>query len=163
PFYIVHYFMLEHNAGAAILTPNDHIQDNGGAQLRFGLDFSKKQHLLDSLSIEAGGMMSLERTRGVDALQTPLGFVASLYAGYGRFAIFDEFYDGQGSHINYGDSFYTKHFYDRLDFIITPFTAHGLRGQFIFSLHRTPGYTSNQEVFRVTYDLGRKVIAKFKD
>ncbi|HEY4322996.1 MAG TPA: hypothetical protein VGN20_03390 [Mucilaginibacter sp.] len=162
-FYIVHYFMLEHNAGAAILTPDDHIQDNGGAQVRLGLDFSKKQHLLDSLSIEAGGMMSLERTRGVDGLQTPLGFVSSLYASHGRFAIFDEFYIGEGSHINFGDSFYSKHFYNRLDFIITPFSAHGLRGQFVFTIHRDPGYTSNQEAFRVTYDLGRKVIAKFKN
>jgi len=161
PFYIVHYFLLEHNAGAAILLPDDHIQDNGGAQVRLGLDFSHRQHLLDSLSIEAGAMISLERTRGVDGLQTPAGFVSSLYGGYGRFAIFDEFYIGQGSHINYGDAFYEKHFYNRTDFIITPFSANGLKGQFIFTVHKTPGFTSNQEAFKVTYELGRRVIAKF--
>jgi hypothetical protein len=162
PFYISHYFLLLHDAGAAILTPNDHIMDNGGAQIRLGVDLSHKT-FLDSLSIEAGGMVSLERTRGVDQLQTPTGFIASAYLGYGRFAIFDEFYKGKGSHILYGDSFYEKTTYNRIDFILTPFVANRLTGQLIFSVHRTPGYTSNQEAFRLTYDLGRRVIARFKE
>ena len=160
PFYISHYFVLLHDAGAAILTPNDHIQDNGGAQVRLGLDLSHKT-VLDSLSIEAGGMVSLERTRGVDQLQSPKAFVASAYLSYSRFAIFNEFYAGQGSHTIYGDSFYEKKFYNRLDFIITPFVASRLRGQFIFTVHRTPGFTSNQEAFKLTYDLGRRKIATF--
>jgi hypothetical protein len=162
PFYISHYFLLLHDAGAAILLPNDHIMDNGGAQVRLGLDFSHKT-VLDSLSFEAGVMASLERTRGVDQLQTPKGFVASTYLSYFRFALFEEFYAGQGSHILYGDSFYEKKFYNRLDFILTPFVANRLKGQFIFSVHRTPGYTSNQEAFRLTYDLGRRLIARFKE
>ena len=76
---------------------------------------------------------------------------------------FDEFYAGQGSTINYGDAFYEKKFYDRLDLMFTPFLANRLKGQFILSIHRTPGFTSNQEAFRITYDLGRKIIARFKD
>ena len=163
PFYITHFFFLEHNAGAAILLPNDHIQDNGAAQIRLGLDFTKKQHLLDSLSFEAGVMASLERTRGVDGLQTPKGFVSSIYASFGHFAAYNEYYIGQGSNINFGDSFYSKHFYNRLDLIFTPFLTGHLKGQFVLSIHRTPGYTSNQEVFRVTYDMGRKVLVRFKD
>ncbi len=163
PFYISHYAFLMHDAGAEILLPNDHINDNGGVQVRLGLDFTHKQHLLDSLSFEAGGMISLQRERGVDGFKMPRGFVASAYASYGRFAAFDEFYAGQGSYIGYGDAFYERKLYDRLDLIFTPFSAAGLKGSFIFSIHKTPGYTSNQEAFRVTYDLGRKVIARFKD
>ena len=161
-FYVTHYFLLMHNAGAAIPIPDDHIQDNGGAQVRLGLDFTHKQTVFDSLSVEAGGMISLERTRGVDNLQTPKGFIASVYLSYKRFALFDEYYNGQGSHIDYGDSFYEKKFYNRLDLVYTPLLFKGIKGQFVFSVHRTPGYTSNQEAFRITYDLGRKVIAKFK-
>ena len=163
PFYVVHYVFLEHNAGAAILLPDDHIQDNGGGQVKLGLDYSHKQKLFDSLSFESGVMFSMERTRGVDGLQLPLGFVASAYGSFSRFAIFDEFYIGQGSHINYGDAFYEKHFYDRLDLIFNTFVYKGLLGKFVLSIHRTPGYTSNQEAFKLTYNLGRKVIAKFKD
>ncbi|MDR3693298.1 hypothetical protein [Mucilaginibacter sp.] len=163
PFYIAHYFLLEHNAGAAILRPDDHIQDNGGGQIKLGLDFSHKQKLFDSLSFEAGFMFSMERTRGVDGLQTPKGFVASAYGSFSRFAIFDEFYAGQGSHINFGDSFYEKKFYNRLDLIFNTFVYKGLRGKFVLSVHRTPGYTSNQEAFNVSYDLGRRVIGRFKE
>jgi|SRR6185503_4211718 len=163
PFYVSHFAFIMHDAGAEVLLPGDHINDNGGAQVRLGLDFTNKQHLLDSLSFEAGGMVSFQRSRGIDGFQIPKGFVASAYGSYHRFAAFDEFYAGQGSYINYGDAFYEKKFYDRLDLIYTPFIASGLKGQFVFSIHRTPGFTSNQEVFRVTYDLGRKKIAKFRD
>jgi hypothetical protein len=162
-FYISHYFLLMHDAGAEVLLPNDHIGDNGGAQVRFGLDFSHKQTTFDSLAFEAGGMMSFQRERGLDGFKTPKGFVASAYLGYHRFAAFDEFYAGQGSSITYGDAFYEKKFYNRLDLMFTPFLFDHIKGQFIFSIHRTPGFTSNQEAFRITYDLGRKVIARFKD
>ena len=163
-FYIQHYFFLMHDAGAEVLLPGDHINDNGAAQLRLGLNLSHKQTRLDSLAIEAGAMMSLERARGIDGFQTPKGFVASIYASYHRIAIFDEFYRGQGSHIVYGDAYYSKTLYNRLDVIYTPFMFNNVKGQFVFSFHQTPdSQASNQEVFRVTYDLGRKVIAKFRD
>ncbi|SDE43531.1 hypothetical protein SAMN05216464_106125 [Mucilaginibacter pineti] len=163
PFYVSHYFFLEHDAGPGIAIPNDHIQDNGAAQVRLGLDFSHKT-ILDSLSIEAGGMLSLERTRGVDGFQKPTGFVASAYLSWKRFALFDEFYKGQGHHILYGDSFYEKKTYNRLDIIYTPFLYKRVKGQFILSLHQTPGFAgSNQEAFRVTVDLGRQTLLRFKD
>jgi len=162
-FYIKHYFLLLHDAGAEVLLPNDHINDNGGAQVRLGLDLTHKQTKLDSLAIEAGGMISLERSRGIDGFRTPAGFVASVYASYHRLAVFDEFYKGQGSHIDYGDSYYAETTYNRIDFIYTPFLFKGVKGQFVFSFHQTQISTgSNQEVFRITYDMGRKTIAKFK-
>ncbi|PJJ79746.1 hypothetical protein [Mucilaginibacter auburnensis] len=161
-FYVSHYFMLMHDAGAEISVPNDHINDNGAAQIRLGLDLSHKT-MFDSLTVEAGGMMSLERERGIDGLRTPKGFVASAYISYKRFALYDEFYAGQGSRIVYGDSYYSKSRYNRLDIIYTPFLFNRIKGQFIFSFHFSPGYNNdNQQAFRVTYDLGRKVLARFK-
>jgi len=163
PFYVSHYAVLLHDAGAALLTPDDHILENGGVQATLGLNLTKSQKLLDSLTIEAGGMMSLARVRGLDGWQTSKGFVLKVFASYDRFAVQNEFYDGQPSQIlTYGDSFYQKKFYDRLDMMFNAFNATGLKGQFIFSVHRTPGFTSNQEAFRLTYDLGRKVIARIK-
>ncbi|MET3978877.1 hypothetical protein ABIB62_001446 [Mucilaginibacter sp. UYP25] len=162
PFYIAHYFFLLHDAGATVLLPNDHIQDNGAAQVKLGVDLSHRT-FLDSLSIEAGGMMSLERTRGLDGFQKPKGVVANAYLSYKRFALFDEFYKGDGHRILFGDAFYEKSTYNRLDVIYTPFIAKGLKGQFVFSLHNTPGFSSNQEAFRLIYDIGRKNLVKFKD
>jgi len=78
--------------------------------------------------------------------------------------LFDEFYAGQGHHIDYGDSYFSKKTYNRLDVIYTPFLFKGIKGQFVFSFHQTPeSVGSNQEAFRIIYDLGRKTIAKFKD
>jgi hypothetical protein len=163
PFYVSHYFMLMHDAGAEVLLPNDRIGDNGGGQIRLGLDISHKT-LFDSLKVEAGGMMSFERERGIDGARTPKGFVASAYLSYKRFALYDEFYKGEGSRITYGDSYYSKSTYNRLDIIYTPFLFKHIKGQFIFSFHFSPGYNNdNQQAFRVTYDLGRKVLARFKD
>jgi hypothetical protein len=163
PFYVSHYFMLEHDAGAAVAVPNDNIRDNGAGQIRLGLDFSHKT-ILDSLSVEAGGMMSLERVRGLDGFQKPAGFVANAYLSYGRFALFDEFYKGHGHEITYGDAFYEKKTYNRLDIIWTPFLYNRIKGQFILSLHQVPGFRgSNQEAFRVTVDLGRRTLLKFKN
>jgi hypothetical protein len=162
PFFLAHYFMLLHDAGASVAVPDDHIRDNGAIQLRGGLDFSHKT-ILDSLTIEAGGMMSLERTRGVDGFQTPKGVVASAYLSYHRFALYDEFYAGEGHNITYGDAYYQKKRYNRLDIIYTPFLFKRIKGQFIFSFHQSTGYLNdNQQAFRVTYDLGRKTIVRFK-
>jgi hypothetical protein len=159
-FYISHYFLLLHDAGSA--SDANAITDNGGAQVKLGLDLSHHT-FLDSLSFEAGGMTSIERTRGLTGLKLPKGFIATAYLSWHWLALYDEFYRGQGSTIYYGDAFYEKKFYNRADFIITSFVANRLKGQFIFTVHRTPGYTSNQEAFRLTYDLGRRVIARFKD
>ncbi|QXV65355.1 hypothetical protein INP83_20160 [Mucilaginibacter sp. 21P] len=162
PLYVSHYTFMLHDAGSATPEPNDHIKDNGAIQLKLGANFSHKT-FLDSLNIEAGGMMSLERIRGVDGFQKPKGFVANAYLSYWRVALYDEFYKGDGHHIEYGDAYYRFKTYNRLDFIITPFVAKGLRGQFIFSLHNSPGYSSNQEAFRLVYDIGRKNLVRFKD
>ena len=62
-----------------------------------------------------------------------------------------------------GDSFFEKKTYNRLDIIYTPFLYKRVKGQFILSLHQTPGYSSNQEAFRVTVDLGRQTLVRFKD
>ncbi|MCJ8211624.1 hypothetical protein MUY27_18035 [Mucilaginibacter sp. RS28] len=163
-FYLKDYFMMLHDAGPAVSIPNDHIRDNGAAQVRAGLNLTKFTGL-DSLSFEAGGMLSLERTRENNGggFNTPKGFVASAYASYKRMAFYEEFYAGQGHHVTYGDSYYEKKLYNRLDIIYTPFLFDHIKGQFILSLHFSPTkFNDNQEAFRITYDLGRKKLVKFK-
>jgi len=161
--YLSHFFMLLHDAGPSVPIPGDHIRDNGAAQLRMGVDLSHKT-VFDSLSVEAGGMLSLERTRSAGGFKKPLGLVASVYAGYRRFAVFDEFYAGQGHQITYGDAFYQKKLYNRLDIIYSPFLFKHIKGQFVLSLHFSPGqFNDNQQAFRVVYDLGRKRLLRFKD
>ncbi|GAA4325636.1 hypothetical protein GCM10023149_28110 [Mucilaginibacter gynuensis] len=163
PFYIAHYFVMLHDAGAEVYDPEKPIQDNAGAQVRLGLDLSHRGKI-DSLTFEAGGMLSLERQRGLSGFQKPTGFVASAYASYKRIALYDEFYAGQGNFVIYGDSYYSRKMYNRLDVIITPFLFKRVKGQFIFSFHQSPAHLNdNQQAFRVTVDLGRQTLVKFKN
>lgn len=163
PFFLSHYFLLLHDAGNASNDPTQPgITDNGGAQVRAGLDYSHRT-VFDSLKFDVGGMLSLERTRGIDGFKVPLGIVASAFISYHKFAFFDEFYAGGGSHIDYGDSFYEKTIYNRLDVIYSPFVFKHVKGQFILSFHSSPGFLGDsQQAFRLTYDLGRKTLKKFK-
>lgn len=159
--YSKYFFYMFHDAGAAIKAPDDRIRDNGVLFLKLGLDLTHKQTILDSLTIDAGGILSLERTRGVTGFRKPLGFVSSVYLSYKRFSLYDEFYRGQGHYIIYGDAYYAKKLYNRIDLIYTPFLFKKIKGQFIFSFHQTSASAgSNQQAFRVTYDLGRLPLAK---
>ncbi len=162
-FYLSHYFAMLHDAGAEIADPTHPLGDNGAAQIRLGLDFTKRTGL-DSLSFEAGGMASLERPNREIGFQNHFGFVASAYAKYKRFALYDEFYTGDGHHIIFGDNYYLKKTYNRLDVIYTPFLFNHIKGQFIFSFHQSPGHLNdNQQAFRIVVDLGRKKLLNFKN
>jgi len=161
PFFLSHYFLLLHDAGDASNGPQAGITDNGGAQIRAGFDLSHKT-VFDSLRFDAGGMISLERTRGIDGFKIPKGFVASIFASYHKFAFYDEYYAGEGHTIFYGDAFYEKKMYNRLDIIYSPFVFKNIKGQFILSLHQSPGFWGDsQQAFRLTYELGRKKLVKF--
>ncbi len=161
-FYISHFFLFEHNAGSKSDTAAS-IQDSGGGQLRLGLDFSHRT-IFDSLKFEAGGMFTEHRVRSLYGFQLSRGFVASVYMGYKRFAIFDEFYKGDPNYLTFADPFYGKTIYNRLDFIYTAFMGKHLKGQFILGLHQSPSrLTDSQPGFKVVYDFGRKVLARFSD
>ena len=163
PFYFSHFFMFMHDAGTKPLQPNSPIEDNGGAQVRLGLDMSHKQKLFDSLSFEVGAMGSAHRVRSEFNFMYSKGFVASFFASYKTISFYDEFYKGQPNYILYGDPFYVKPIYNRLDVTYTPIVINRLKCSFMFSFHQSPArLTDLSEVFHAVYDLGRVKIAKFK-
>jgi len=159
PFYISHFFMFEHDAGTKPLMPDSPIEDNGGAQVRAGLDFSHKT-MFDSLSFEIGGMGSAHRQRGLSQFVYAQGFVASFYMSLKKFSLYDEFYKGSPNYIIYGDPFYSKTVYNRVDLKYTAFTYRRLQGSFMFSFHQSPAHFQDySEVFHLSYDLGRVRLA----
>ncbi|GAC1313983.1 MAG: hypothetical protein NVSMB24_38050 [Mucilaginibacter sp.] len=160
--YISHYFLFEHNAGSKSDTAAN-IQDSGGGQIRFGLDFSHLT-IFDSLKFEVGGMGTAHRTRSLYQFQISRGFVASVYMSYQRFSIFNEFYKGDPNYLTFADPFYSKRIYNRLDLIYSAFTGRHLKGQFILGLHQSSGrLTDSQPGFKVIYDIGRKTLANLRD
>lgn len=149
-FYISHYAYMFHNALSAISPPNQHLEDNGVAELQLGLDFGKTT-FLDSLTISAGPMISIERTRNVTGTQTPKGFITYLYAGYKQFHLKNTFYAGEGHHLINGDVFYSAKQYDRLDLGWTPISYKNVEGGFVFSFHFLNNIIDSQQAFSLRY------------
>lgn len=161
-FYITHFLLFMHDAGTKSDTAAP-IRDQGGYEVRAGLDYSHRT-VFDSLKFEAGYLFTEYRIRSMYSWRTSDGFVASVYISRKRFSIFDEFYKGEPNYLTFGDPFYSKTIYNRMDIMYTAFIGKHLKGQFFMDLHQSPSHLSDTEPgFRVVYDIGRKVIARFKD
>jgi hypothetical protein len=152
-FFISHYAFMYHNAGAGIPIPGDHLQDNGGFMAELGADLSKHS-ALDSLTISAGILISIERTRYLSSsFNTPKGFISNIYGSYKKFSIQNTFYSGEGHHVIYGDPFYTSKTYDRVDLGWSPIKSKNLEGKFVFSYHFLDGVSDNQQAFFLRYNI----------
>lgn len=151
-FFVSHYAMMFHNAHPGISIPGDHIQDNGAAALKLGLDLSSRT-ALDSLTFNTGGLMSFERTRSIGGWETPAGLLLEMHAGYKQFGLTNSLYLGEGHQLIYGDQFYTAKQYNRTDFSYTPIRYKNIEGKFVFSLHFLKGVVDNQQAFSLRYNI----------
>lgn len=152
-FFVSHYAMMLHNAGPAVPIPNDHVEDNGAAIVKVGVDLSHRT-FLDSLTINTGGMMSFERVRSVGGWKTPKGALLELLLEYRRFGVINSFYKGQGHRLLYGDQFYSAKTYNRTDLTWRPHIYKGIEGQFTLSFHFLEGVVDNQQAFGIRYNIG---------
>lgn len=159
-FFINHYAYMYHYALSAISPPTQYLEDNGAIEVQIGYDFSKST-FLDSLTISAGGMMSIERVRGLGTSSNPIGAVANIYAGYKKFSLKNAFYKGEGHHLINGDAFYTAKTYNRLDLGWTPIVMRNIEGKFTFSFHFVDDVIDSQQAFSLRYRLaGKKNLTK---
>lgn len=116
---MMNHFALTHNA-----PDNMHIVDNFLVNPYVGLDYSGAT-ALDSLTVKAGALLTVERNRGNDlGWQTPggawlevlgqwrwLGLKNSLYAGKALYPSYSE----HGAELYMGEPFYQSKFYNRTD------------------------------------------------
>lgn len=159
-FFVNYYAYMFHNALSRNSPENQYLEDNGAFQAQIGLDFFKETPL-DSLTISAGGMGSVERIRALETSSNPKGFVANLYAGYKRFSVANTFYKGEGHNLINGDAFYTAKTYNRLDLGWTPILLKNIEGKFTFTLHFVDDIIDSQQAFSLRYKLaGRTSLNK---
>lgn len=158
-FYIKDDALLYHNALTSNDSIDEHIQDNGMAMLRLGVDLSKKT-FLDSLTIEAGAVIGFDRVRTEYELRTARGFISTLFVGYKRFFLENTFYRGDPQNLPNGDSFYHRDQYNRLDVGWVPFRKGNLEGKFTASFHFAPDQSSNQQAFTLRYRFGTALSRK---
>jgi len=153
-FFVSHYLTMLHTANT--LNGDYPVRDNASALVQVGADLSG-QWGLDSLTLAVGGLASLDRIRGEYDSRTPKGFIADVHAAYRDWFIHNTFYKGQEHDIQFGDRFYTKDTYNRLDLGWRPFRKGNIEGYFMLSLHFTPGEVSNQQMIQLRYNIGRGV------
>ena len=153
--FLEHYFLMGHFAAKGIPDPGYHLRDNGGFQVNLGADLSSLV-FLDSLSLFAGGLVSLDRIRGVDdTWQTPAGFTAGFTVLYRFLGIDGTCYSGQGHTFLYGDPFYRLKQYGRLDIYFIPFRSGKVNVKLDMGIHFTPSQVDYSQQIRVTVNLPR--------
>lgn len=151
-FFVSHYAMMLHNAGPAVSIVGDHIEDNGALAVKAGVDLTGKTGL-DSLTINAGGLMSFERVRTVGGWNTPKGLLLEFHAAYHRFGIINSYYNGEGHNIRFGDRFYTSKSYNRTDLTWRPILFKHVEGMLDLSFHFVDGVVDSQQAFGLRYNI----------
>jgi hypothetical protein len=138
-FFLEDHFMMAHLAGKGIPDPDHHLRDNGGFNINLGIDLTEKI-FLDSLVLRFGGLVSLDRTRGIDpGWQTPAGFLGQVDLRYRVFGLKGVYYKGEGHTFFYGDPFYRLNGYGRLDLYYIPFRKENVDLKIGIALHFAGG------------------------
>ncbi|MFZ4860673.1 hypothetical protein ACL9RF_00640 [Sphingobacterium sp. Mn56C] len=146
--------ILFHNALTSIEDKSAHIQDNAVVTANIGLDFSKRT-LLDSLTVDVGGVLGFDRVRSVYEMRKNAGFISNIYAGFKTFFLKNTVYLGQVQTLPNADSFYHRAKYNRLDLGWTPFKMQHLEGKLIATFHFSKGFIDNQQSFTLRYNFGK--------
>ena len=160
-FFLSNFFYMLHNSTPKIPNPNEHLEDNGAAVVKIGVDLSHKT-ILDSLTINVGGITSFERVRDFESkFRTPKGLLVEFHTQYKQFGITNSYYHGDGHKLIYGDQFYKHKNYNRTDFSWEPKIAKYVTCKLVFSLHFTETSVDNQQAFNLRYNLGARKKIKF--
>ncbi len=117
------YLQYNHLAKRKDSPPDEGVNDDVTINPLAGIDLSRHTPL-DSLSITAGAVVQMQRSRAEDKWHTPCAFVANatmqwrwlgmsenLMAGRDLYPLYDRF----GSELNLGDPYYRSKFYSRTD------------------------------------------------
>ena len=124
---------------------------------------------LDSLSLRAGALISLDRNRGDGIWHHPAGFLGELTAEWWRLGIKEvlyaggrhlTFFDTYGSTLHMGDPFYRARFYSRTDLY-----SYFLRGKFVelkasVNFHTAGGRLQTQQQLVLKFQLNREATSR---
>lgn len=149
---------LYHNALTSVENPDLHIQDNAVMVLRLGLDLSDNTGL-DSLTIDVGAVWGFDRVRTTYENKTQ-SFISNIHLGYKQFFLHNTIYVGEAINLPYGDSFYHRDKYNRLDLGWIPFKGKNIDGKFTASFHFRKNGMDNQQAFTLRYRFAQSLWKK---
>ena len=128
------HLQYSHLAMSRLRIKDQHVNDDFIINPMAALDLSHRT-VLDSLRLDAGAIIALERARSDDHWHKPAGFVATATARWRWLQLDETFYTGQdlmplyptfGSQLNLGDPYYHNKTYSRTDL-----TAHVVSNRFV--------------------------------
>lgn len=134
PFRLGGHLQYSHLAKSRLGKENQHVNDDFIINPMATLDLSRRT-VLDSLRLDAGAIIAMERDRGDERWRKPAGFVATATARWRWLQLDETFYTGQdlmplypalGSLLNLGDPYYHSKSYSRTDL-----TAHVVSNSFV--------------------------------
>ena len=123
PFRLGAHLQYSHLAMSRLHAEEQHVNDDFIINPMAGLDLSHRT-ALDSLRLNAGAIIAMERNRGDNKWQRPAGFIATATARWRWIQLDESFYTGQGlmplyplhgSLLNLGDPYYRHKTYSRTD------------------------------------------------
>lgn len=155
-FYVSHHFTLWHNALTSVENADEHIRDNGAFTASIGYDASRLT-FLDSLDVQLGGLISMDRLRNVYKWRTPKGVLLGAYLAYQAFFIKETWYIGDSQEIGFGDPFYQFKNYNRLDLGWKAFQSKNLEASVGTSFHFAKGAMLNQQQLSLRYSIGGNI------
>lgn len=163
-FFFSHDALLWHNALPKDPMDDVHLQDNAAISLRLGANLTKYTQL-DSLAFGVGGLLSVDRLRGVYEWKGAKGAIVEAHAGYRSFFLHNTLYFGDDQVTALGDNFFAEQIYNRLDIGWTPFRRERLSAKLVATFHFTKGAIDNQQALTLRYNIGAGHLlknAKFK-
>ena len=160
-FFYEHHFSFVHYALPSIVTPNDHIRDNGGIVSMVGTDLSHR-YFFDTLCLSVGLVCSYDRLRHVYDTEISTGFYSELKLGYKNIGVNGTFYLGNGNILIYGDRFYRSDSYQRLDLYYKLGKSERIYGIVQFSAHFIPGTIDYSQLLLLRISLeGKKQLSQY--
>lgn len=160
-FYMGAHLSVNHLARPKNSPENISVMDDIVANPYIGIDLSRKLPL-DSLSLHAGYLVSLERNRGDGNWHTPQGVLAELYGRWKFLALRNTFYGGgnqmplypayQGL-FNQGDPFYQSKVYNRTDVMAYLFNNAFVNCFIAVNFHYARHTLSSQQQLVVRFNL----------
>jgi len=134
PIRVGGHLQYSHLAKSISHAPGEYVNDDLLFNPMAGLDFSQRT-ALDSLRVNAGAIITMQRNRGDERWRNQAGFIATATARWHWLQLDETFYAGQrlfplyplyGSMLNLGDPYFNNKVYSRTDL-----TAHVVNNRFV--------------------------------
>lgn len=164
-FYAGGNIVMNHLARSKNATEGQSVTDDMVVHPYVGLNLTRFVSPLDSLTIQCGYLLSLERNRGIGTWHHPQSITAEMLAEWRFIGLKNTFYAGGnqqpfypqlGSQLNQGDPFYQAKLYNRTDIYFYFFRNRFVNCMASVNFHTTRSHVDLQQQLIVRFNLNNE-------